>query len=548
MESNNKRFEILGYKVTTDAKIVEDIYGINEEIQNILQTMRQKVEKKKNSAIKELNELIEKYPHIPQFKNLLSVIYNKQGNVKKAHEVNHWILAEHPDYLFGKINLANEYIFKKEFDKVPEILGELMEIKDLYPNRNEFYIGEVVSFYKTAINYFIEIEDIKAAELRMDVLRKLNEEFENELSEEIENIENILISYRIKTNHERYLKQREKAREVEVIPVKVVEQTTEKPMFTNEIIEQLYCNSMRIDHNLVNQMLLLPRETLIPDLHKVVYDSVARYQYFSDEIEWDSTTHEFLTHALLLLTELKSEESIKVLLDLLRQDEEYLEFWFGDSLTEEFWEYIFVLGIHKLDAFKSFLFEPNHYRFSRAIISEVVTQIALHYPERKNEIINWFKSVIEEILIRKDDNNILDTDWVGFLISDILDLGEDAKELMPFIKELFNHELVSEDVCGSYEDIVKDIKNPEYSYDRKKEILDNIFSRYENIIASWHYYADEDDLEEEEEEKFVSIDDYNKPYYQEEINSPIVNTSKIGRNDLCPCGSGKKYKKCCLGN
>ncbi|MFH1283193.1 MAG: SEC-C metal-binding domain-containing protein [bacterium] len=21
---------------------------------------------------------------------------------------------------------------------------------------------------------------------------------------------------------------------------------------------------------------------------------------------------------------------------------------------------------------------------------------------------------------------------------------------------------------------------------------------------------------------------------------------KIGRNDICPCGSGKKYKKCCL--
>lgn len=22
---------------------------------------------------------------------------------------------------------------------------------------------------------------------------------------------------------------------------------------------------------------------------------------------------------------------------------------------------------------------------------------------------------------------------------------------------------------------------------------------------------------------------------------------KIGRNDPCPCGSGKKFKKCCLG-
>src|SRR6185437_13113496 len=25
-------------------------------------------------------------------------------------------------------------------------------------------------------------------------------------------------------------------------------------------------------------------------------------------------------------------------------------------------------------------------------------------------------------------------------------------------------------------------------------------------------------------------------------------TTKIGRNDPCPCGSGKKYKRCCIGN
>lgn len=27
---------------------------------------------------------------------------------------------------------------------------------------------------------------------------------------------------------------------------------------------------------------------------------------------------------------------------------------------------------------------------------------------------------------------------------------------------------------------------------------------------------------------------------------PIVKDKKIGRNDPCICGSGKKYKKCCL--
>lgn len=29
------------------------------------------------------------------------------------------------------------------------------------------------------------------------------------------------------------------------------------------------------------------------------------------------------------------------------------------------------------------------------------------------------------------------------------------------------------------------------------------------------------------------------------FNAPIRNDHKIGRNDPCPCGSGKKYKKCC---
>jgi uncharacterized protein YecA (UPF0149 family) len=34
-----------------------------------------------------------------------------------------------------------------------------------------------------------------------------------------------------------------------------------------------------------------------------------------------------------------------------------------------------------------------------------------------------------------------------------------------------------------------------------------------------------------------------------QVSSPQVTTSrqKVGRNDPCPCGSGKKFKKCCGG-
>lgn len=30
-------------------------------------------------------------------------------------------------------------------------------------------------------------------------------------------------------------------------------------------------------------------------------------------------------------------------------------------------------------------------------------------------------------------------------------------------------------------------------------------------------------------------------------NESVIKKEKIGRNDPCPCGSGKKYKKCCFG-
>ena len=34
-------------------------------------------------------------------------------------------------------------------------------------------------------------------------------------------------------------------------------------------------------------------------------------------------------------------------------------------------------------------------------------------------------------------------------------------------------------------------------------------------------------------------------YTDDSPKQPARKESKVGRNDPCPCGSGKKYKKCC---
>ncbi len=44
-------------------------------------------------------------------------------------------------------------------------------------------------------------------------------------------------------------------------------------------------------------------------------------------------------------------------------------------------------------------------------------------------------------------------------------------------------------------------------------------------------------------------DERRKELYKEQKSSTtIVKPKKIGRNDPCPCGSGKKYKQCCGRN
>lgn len=47
--------------------------------------------------------------------------------------------------------------------------------------------------------------------------------------------------------------------------------------------------------------------------------------------------------------------------------------------------------------------------------------------------------------------------------------------------------------------------------------------------------------------KAMSLED--RQYMREMQHGPSVRQSKrrkVGRNDPCPCGSGKKFKKCCL--
>ena len=46
----------------------------------------------------------------------------------------------------------------------------------------------------------------------------------------------------------------------------------------------------------------------------------------------------------------------------------------------------------------------------------------------------------------------------------------------------------------------------------------------------------------------LSVERRKEIYREQKKSGTIVKNKKVGRNDPCPCGSGKKYKYCCGAN
>ena len=62
-------------------------------------------------------------------------------------------------------------------------------------------------------------------------------------------------------------------------------------------------------------------------------------------------------------------------------------------------------------------------------------QVAWHEPERRAEVLEWFKTVLQNQQSRKLDNDGFSTDANGFIIDSLVNLQ--ATELLPDIKALF---------------------------------------------------------------------------------------------------------------
>ena len=125
-------------------------------------------------------------------------------------------------------------------------------------------------------------------------------------------------------------------------------------------------------------------------------------------------------------------------------------------------------------------------------------------------------------------------------------LDEPDVEVKGTVKELakkYDMELLS---MVGFLDGINDslvVPNPIEEMD-EKTVVSLAFDKeklYKNMVgaqADWLYNLPQ-------WEQIFDKDKLRELYLEQKKSGTIVKGEKVGRNDPCPCGSGKKYKKCC---
>lgn len=218
------------------------------------------------------------------------------------------------------------------------------------------------------------------------------------------------------------------------------------------------------------------------------------------DIIFDENLHQF---SLFLLAEFREKRAFPLIMKILNQfEEEDLDYLLGDILTENLNSILASTFDGNFYALYNIIDNPEKEDFLRGA---VLSSIAILYNNdviNKQFLLDYLSNILEKY---KNDNTCL--------ITEIASITCDLKlyELVPQIEEIFINDEFDEDYM-TFED---------FKYFMDEPPLETYDYINDSISAmSW--------------------------IYRKSTNFPHFKLSeKIGRNDPCPCGSGKKYKKCC---
>jgi hypothetical protein len=263
------------------------------------------------------------------------------------------------------------------------------------------------------------------------------------------------------------------------------------------------------------------REEITPELLRILEDAVDRAAQI--DAEGDYMAH---LYAMFLLAQFRETRAYPLVLRFASLPGDLLDSLCGDFITEDLGQVLASVCGGELAGIQSLIEDEAIDQWVRgAALSSLVTLVAAGQ-KRRDEIVSYFAGLYRGKLARKW-SHVWDT-----LVSYSSDLY--PAELLGDIERAYDEGLVDPGYIG-FDDVQRDLA---LGKDRMlTRLADNPHRRLvEDTVAEMGWWAC---FREDAKNRASRLN-------PAAVSSPIKRaTPKTGRNEPCPCGSGKKYKKCC---
>jgi len=208
-------------------------------------------------------------------------------------------------------------------------------------------------------------------------------------------------------------------------------------------------------------------------------------------------------HAWRALAQLRADASVAPLLAMLKTEAE------DEVAGEELPVVLGMIGAPAIPQIAGFLSDRSTPTSAANTAISGLTEIAMRHPECRTECVGILRRTLEP-------HAATDQTVSGFAVWALIDLA--AVEAIDVIRDAFRRKSVDISIAGDEEDVEIALGLRARRTTPKP--------RYTILPEGWSPGADTNHIP-----RSTHV-------------SPRRGT--VGRNDPCPCGSGKKYKKCCL--
>ena len=226
----------------------------------------------------------------------------------------------------------------------------------------------------------------------------------------------------------------------------------------NAMVKDLLYRDTVIAEDELKRLLALPHDSLRRDLENVLMCAMGRfYEEEDDEGQEDVFTNEVISSVVLLGEVGTDESSLDVVLEMLRQPDEFFDYHFGDYGVEVIVPTLYFLAGGRLDRLTGFVKEEGLYPFAKAYVFSMMPLLVRMQPERRAEVVEWMHDVLRFAVDKLPEAQYIDGNLAGMIAGECMEMK--TVELLPELKAMFDTGLVDTGVAGDYEDVRLEIES-----------------------------------------------------------------------------------------